>query len=132
VYAENRVYTSLEATIDDSVASSRAISADSITVHADSGASINSIAGAAALSASLSGKAGVAVSVGLSLAFNSIDTDVLAHVSGARLTTRTAALDVSATASGVKLGEFTLANALERGITPEAIDGLANANKKSS
>jgi hypothetical protein len=129
VYAENRIYASLETTIDGDAASSRTITADSIRVGSHSTSSINAVAGAASLAASFSGGTSVAVSIGLSLAFNSIDTDVLAQADAARLTTRTGVLDISSSSRGSQLGSFTLAEAGQRSITPAKIDALANAGK---
>ncbi|MBF0461945.1 MAG: hypothetical protein HQL87_11155, partial [Magnetococcales bacterium] len=105
VYSENRIGSSVEALIDGGGSTTNRIQADSVLVHADNAASINAIAGAASLAASLSGQTGVAISIGLSLAFNSIDADVLASIRGvnAGLVTTQGNVDVSSSATGARL-----------------------------
>ncbi|MGN7612778.1 beta strand repeat-containing protein, partial [Magnetococcales bacterium HHB-1] len=81
VYAQNRIANHVKAYIDGDGDSG--IESKSLTVTATDQSSIDAIAGAASLSASISGQTGVAVSVGLSLSFNTIKNDVEAYISNA-------------------------------------------------
>ncbi|MBF0186114.1 MAG: hypothetical protein HQM06_17230, partial [Magnetococcales bacterium] len=112
VYSENRISNSIRAMIEgDGVEKEEdpfiGIQADAVAVHADNGASINAIAGAASLAASLSGQKGIAVSIGLSLAFNSIDSDVLATIKDVDggLTAGDGHVELSSSATGARLFE---------------------------
>ncbi|MEN9773450.1 MAG: hypothetical protein RL322_520, partial [Pseudomonadota bacterium] len=134
VYAENRIYSSTEALIAAPKATPAVIEAASVSVIGDSRASIDAIAGAAALAASLSGAgSGFSASIGLSLAFNSIDADVLANVRGATLTTTEGVVELRARSSGIELmPPLDWADFEEAGLTAEALDAAANAGKATS
>jgi hypothetical protein len=56
------------------------ISANELSIIADDRSSIQAIVGAASVAASFGGTAGVAVSIGVSIAFNQIDTDTNAYI----------------------------------------------------
>ena len=78
VYAENKIKTDVQASIDGDGANpaTDGITAASVTVVADDSSSIDAVAGAGSLAASFGGSTGIAVSIGLSLAFNEINNDV--------------------------------------------------------
>ncbi|MGB8168696.1 MAG: hypothetical protein WCF18_14460, partial [Chthoniobacteraceae bacterium] len=107
VYAENKIGVDVKAFIDgDRSTGTTGISADSVTLIANDTSSIDAFAGAASLAASLGGTAGVSVSIGISLARNTITSDVEAYIvnadgSSASTTdngvTTTGALSVTAT-----------------------------------
>ncbi|MBM3203151.1 hypothetical protein FJZ55_04505, partial [Candidatus Woesearchaeota archaeon] len=141
VYAENRIQAQVDARIDGAAAdvvltpeNRPLISADSISILSDGQASIDAVAGAASLAASLAGGgSGTAVSIGLSLAFNSIHNDVGAEVNNARLETASGNVDIHSSNTGVKEGpELRWTDLLERGITAKALNAAANAGASTS
>ncbi|HEY3485789.1 MAG TPA: hypothetical protein VGK49_10415, partial [Ilumatobacteraceae bacterium] len=79
VFAENRIATHVKAFVDGG--GIHGASADSITLSAHDTSTISAIAGAAAIAAAF-GSVGVAVSIGVSLAFNSISNEVEAYLAG--------------------------------------------------
>ena len=132
-YAENRIRSTLQSGVVGNAAAPLTIEAGQITVRAESLATIDAITGAAALSASLSG-AGTAASVaiGLSLAFNSIDSDVLADVVGANLLARSGSIALHAISSGVDRKELDYPAMQTAGLSADALSALANAGKAAS
>ena len=94
VYSENKIQTHIKAYIDGD--GSEGITARSARIVSDDSSVIDSIAGAAALSAGIgTSGAGVAVSIGLSLAFNEIRNDVGAYVKDADFGLTTSSGDVT-------------------------------------
>jgi hypothetical protein len=135
VYAENRIYSSTDARIEGDLSSvalppdqQLLVSADSISIISEGRTSIDAIAGAASLAASLAGGgSGTAVSIGLSLAFNSIDNDVIAEVSHARLVTLSGSVDMRALNAGQEvLPSLRLSTLSKFGINAAALDAAAN------
>ena len=92
VYTENRIAVDVKSAIDGD--GSTVVTADRVTVEASDESRITADAAAASIAASF-GFVGVAISIGVSLAFNSIDSDVVAFIDGADVTT--GQLDVPAT-----------------------------------
>ncbi|MGI9210888.1 MAG: hypothetical protein ACR2HF_00260, partial [Methylococcaceae bacterium] len=141
VYAENRIQAKVNALIDG-VASGvtvtpgnrPSLSADSISILSEGRASIDAIAGAASLAASLGGGgSGLAVSIGLSLAFNSINNDVQATVNNAHLQTTTGSVDIHAINAGELVGpSLNWTDLTSRGITAKSLDAAANAGAPTS
>ncbi|MBM3203238.1 hypothetical protein FJZ55_04965, partial [Candidatus Woesearchaeota archaeon] len=90
-----------------------AITVGDVLIRAEDRSSIKSLAGAASIAASFGGTAGVSVSIGVSLARNVIDTQVLAGIAGANLqslngisvkATSDASIEVVAFAASAALG----------------------------
>src|SRR5262249_23736760 len=81
-YSGNKINTNAQAYIDGdgADAATDGITAASVTISAVDGSGINAIAGAASLAAGLGISNGVAVSIGLSLAFNEVGNDVAASI----------------------------------------------------
>ena len=79
VDAINKIAGTISAYIDGSSATNKVISADAITVKATDNSSIRAVGGAAAVAAGF-GMTGVAISVGVSLAENTIETAVNAEI----------------------------------------------------
>ena len=78
----------------------RGASANSISLSASDTSSISAIAGAAAVAAGFGGDAGIAVSIGISLAFNKIANQVEAYLAGsgaAKFVTTTGGITIEAT-----------------------------------
>ena len=103
VFAENRISSDI-----DSFTSGGGISAGSITITADDSSGIFAVAGAASISGAFGGTAGVAVSVGLSMAFNEVASDVSAYIHNADVDASSGAATVAATSSGQLLFELDL------------------------
>ena len=78
VYVANLISLAITADIDGG--NSADITAASVSVNAYDASEIDSIDGAAAVSASFGGEAGVSVSIGLSIAQNTIDDPVSAYI----------------------------------------------------
>lgn len=128
VYAENRIQTGLEASIDGSVGTGRSkIVANGVTVSADNQATIDALAGAASLAAAVGANGAVSVSVGLSLAFNSIDGDTLATIGQADVQSRTGDVHVNAQSGGEKLLSLEWKDILAKGITADMLDAAGSA-----
>ncbi len=84
VYTENKISTLVQAFIADTNSllgnASTTIRAASLDMDAKDNSTIHAIAGAASVAASVSGIAGVSVSIGLSMAFNEINNEVKAFL----------------------------------------------------
>jgi hypothetical protein len=96
VWAENKIGVDVKAFVDGD--NGGGISADRVTIVATDASEINAIAGAASLALSLGGTVGVSVAIGVSLARNTITSDVeasVANVSGT-LESTVGAITVSA------------------------------------
>ncbi|MBF0462936.1 MAG: hypothetical protein HQL87_16320, partial [Magnetococcales bacterium] len=134
VYAENRIYSSVDARIMGTLADISTVTANGIDIKGESRASINAVAGAAALSASLGiGGSSISAAIGLSLAFNSIDADVLARAEYATLDAGTGGLTMRSISAGVTEGPtIDWAKLQQAGITAADLDAAANANAKTS
>ena len=115
-FAENRISSVVSGFISGGV-----VSAESVTITADDGSAINGIAGAASIAGAFGGTTGVAVSVGLSAAFNEVAHDVSAYILNGDVDTTTGGVTVSATSSGEVLFELDL------GQVPFTADDLDDA-----
>ncbi|MFN9549073.1 MAG: hypothetical protein ACK56Q_02210, partial [Pirellulaceae bacterium] len=109
-YAENKIRTDVKAYVDgdgDQVATD-GISASSVRVDAIDSSSIDAIAGAASLAGGFASTAGVAVAVGLSLAFNEVDNQVDASIRNVDqgVTANSGDISIYAQSSGKRLFEF--------------------------
>ncbi|MBF0341678.1 MAG: hypothetical protein HQL95_12055, partial [Magnetococcales bacterium] len=134
VYAENRIYSSVDARIMGTDADQSTVAANGIDIKGESRASINAVAGAASLAASLAGGgSSISASIGLSLAFNSIDADVLARAEHAVLDAGAGGLTMRSISAGLAEGPTIQWTELQKaGITAAALDSAANANAKTS
>jgi hypothetical protein len=84
VVAENKISTAVKAFVDgDGTGSNAGIHAGQISLTAKNTSTIDAIAGAASLAASFAGKDSTAVSIGVSLAFNSINNQVESYIKNA-------------------------------------------------
>ena len=81
VFAENKVGVDVEASIDGD--GSTGIEASSISLTTIDGSTISSLAGAASIGASFAGSTGVAISIGVALARNSISNKIDAVIRNA-------------------------------------------------
>ncbi|MBF0263421.1 MAG: hypothetical protein HQL97_16470, partial [Magnetococcales bacterium] len=110
------------------------VSANGIDIKGESRASINAVAGAASLAASLAGGgSSISASIGLSLAFNSIDADVLARAEHAVLDAGSGGLTMRSISAGLAEGpDIAWTEWQKAGITAAALDSAANANAKTS
>jgi hypothetical protein len=108
VYAENKIKTDVKAFIDGDQSSG--ISATRIALLADDGSSIQAIAGAASVAANISGKNSVAVSIGMSLAFNEINNQVFAYIANVDhgVKTTTGDVDISSMSRGRHLFDLDM------------------------
>jgi hypothetical protein len=102
VYAENRIATAVRSFISYTDAYSGdaevIVNNGDLTITAKDDSSIEARALAASLAASFSGEKAGALSVGLSLAFNTIDNEVLAAIENAALVDVNGGITISATA----------------------------------
>ena len=103
VYSENKIATDVKAYIDGDgvVAATDGISAASVHVTAIDSSSIDAVAAAASIAASLGGTVGISAAIGLSLAFNEISNDVAAAILNADQ-------GVTATTGDVTISALTL------------------------
>jgi len=125
VYAENKIKVDVSATIDGDRADG--ITAGSASLAADDASVINSIAGAVSIAAGLGQSAGVAVSIGLSLAFNEISNNVQASVTNAVLTTSSGDVSITAISKGGRLFDLAL-GAMSAEDFAEMLDDVATAD----
>ena len=123
VVAANTIATSVHAFIDGDGASG--INANSLALTAEDSSAIRSIAGAAAISGSVGGKAGLSVAVGLSVAYNRIANSVDAFVANADqgITTRSGDVALSATSRGKHLFDNGIS------LTTASLDDAAKADE---
>jgi hypothetical protein len=130
VYAENRISSSVSALAESSLSAPMTIVAGQATLLAQDRSSIDAIAGAAALSASLAGAGdSVSVSIGLAIAFNSIDSDVLATARGIDLRTTNGNAIVSASSAADDLFAMDWEDLR---FDAAAMDEAANAGRQAS
>ncbi len=128
-YSEDRIKTDVKAYIDGdtpSPATTEGIEAFSIALVADDSSTINAVAGAGSLAAGFGSSAGVAVAVGLSLAFNEVSNDVEAYIANADqgVTASGGSITISAVSGGQHLFELTVGGQL----TPGNLDDAATAD----
>jgi hypothetical protein len=102
VYTENRIAVDVKSAIDGD--GSTTVTADHVTVEASDESNITANAAAVAIAAGF-GYVGAAVSIGVSLAFNSIDSDVNAFIDGADVTTSLS--DVSSAQPSLRITAVT-------------------------
>ena len=120
-YAENKIASHVASYIDGD--GTGGVHAKNISLTSDDGSSISSVAAAAAVAAAVSSTTGVGVSIGLSLAFNEINTAVDAYIGQADdVRATTGDVSVSATSSSRKLFERTLS---QSGISAADLDDAA-------
>ena len=119
VWSQNRVATDVKAYILGN--STTDISAASISITATDSSGIRSIAGAAAIAASIGGAAG-AISIGLSIAFNEVSDDVAAFIKdvGSKVEATSGNIVISASSSGTTLFDLN-------GVTDTQLDNAARA-----
>ena len=112
VWSQNRVATDVKAYILGN--STTDISAASISITATDSSGIRSIAGAAAIAASIGGAAG-AISIGLSIAFNEVSDDVAAFIKdvGSKVEATSGNIVIYASSSGTTLFDLTAVNATQ-------------------
>ena len=96
-----------------------------MSITAEDFSSIRSVAVGASLAAGIGGDAGVAVAIGLSIAFNSIHVDVAAAIIAAKVTTTAGAVTVRALSHGSEL--FTLT-----GVDKDELDDAAQGAEDDS
>jgi hypothetical protein len=121
VYSENNILVDVAASVRDA----SGVAADSIVVNADNAASINAVAGAASLGASLAGSNSVAVTIGLSLAFNQIGGDTDARVEGVdQVSARSGDLRIRAISQGIVIADFDLEDS---DLSAAALDDAADS-----
>lgn len=95
VWCENKIGVDVKSYIEgDNDSNTVDISADSVTITAEDTSSIKALAGAASLAASVGGTVGVSFSIGVSLARNTITSDVEAYILDA---------DIDAGTGGVRI-----------------------------
>ena len=119
--AENRIATDVKAYIDGDGAAG--ISATSIELKATDFSGIKALVAGASVAAAF-GATGVAISIGLAIAFNEVSNDVAAYIKNAdtKVEARTGDVVVSASSSGTKI--FDLG-----GLTPAQLDDAATADQ---
>ena len=116
VYAENKIATFVQAYVASS--SLQFVSARSFTIVAHDSSRIQTVGVGASLAAAFGGDtAGVAVSIGLAIAFNEVDAEVAAYVDGVVLTTTGGDVDIEATTQGGDLFDLT-----DSSITADMLD----------
>ena len=96
VFAQNKISSKVRASIDGDT--TLGIAAQGISLDAEDTSTIDATAAAASLAAGFAGTVGVSVSVGASIARNTIANEVVAYVSGAShgVTARSGDLEISA------------------------------------
>ncbi|MDB5862130.1 MAG: repeat-containing protein, partial [Ramlibacter sp.] len=113
VYSENKVKTQVKAYIDGdgNAGATDGIRAASIHVQADDASGIHAIAAAGSIAAGFGSTAGVAVSLGLSLAFNEVANEVESFIRNADegVTTSSGDISLSSSARGRPLFDLALA-----------------------
>jgi hypothetical protein len=131
-YGENKIQTYIKSYIDGDGANSATdgIRAANVSLSALDSSAINSVAGAASLSAAFGSTAGVAVGVGLSLAFNEVDNAVFASIVNADegITTSTGSISISAASTSSKLFDIPFGGSL----TASNLDDAAEADQDDS
>ena len=131
-YGENKIQTYIKSFIDGDGANSATdgIGAANVSLSALDSSAINSVAGAASLSAAFGSTAGVAVGVGLSLAFNEVDNAVFASIVNADqgVTTSTGSVSISAASTSSKLFDIPFGGSL----TASTLDDAAEAAQDDS
>ncbi|KPA19704.1 repeat-containing protein [Candidatus Magnetomorum sp. HK-1] len=125
VYAENKIKTDVRAYIDGDQSSG--ISAKNIAILADDGSSIQAIAGAASVAANISGKTSVAISIGMSMAFNEINNQVFAYIANVdnAVKTTTGDVDISSMSRGRHLFDLNMENL---GLTFDDLDNATTSD----
>jgi len=103
------------------------VTADSIRVTSNNAASIDAVAGAAALSASLAGGgSAISVAIGLSVALNEVGSDALAVVDSAHAMAQDGDVSIDARASGVPVApQLAWSDMLAAGLKASVLDALA-------
>ncbi|QOV24150.1 beta strand repeat-containing protein [Anabaenopsis elenkinii] len=92
VSAENKINSKVNSYIASTATAPITVTAKEVKLIADDSSTIESFTGAASLAASFAGTAGVSLSIGVSLAQNTITSEVTAYTSNANVTTNTGAL----------------------------------------
>ena len=126
-YSENKIKTDVKAYIDGGAnTATDGIHARRAALYAEDSSGINAIAGAASLAAGFGSTAGVAVAVGLSLAFNEVSNNVEAYISGMDegVTTSSGSITISALSQGQHLFDLNIGDLL----TPANLDDAATAD----
>ncbi|HND55487.1 MAG TPA: hypothetical protein PLV92_23900, partial [Pirellulaceae bacterium] len=120
-YAENKIASDVSAYLDGDTTGK--IHATQLTVKADDASGISAVSAAASVAAGFASSTGVAVSIGLSLAFNEIDSSVDAHVANVDdLRATTGHIVIGATSSGLPLFSKSLSAA---GLTADMLADAA-------
>ena len=97
VWAENKIGVDVKSYIDgDGDSGTVDILADSVTLTADDTSNIKALAGAVSLAGSVGGVVGVSFSIGVSLARNTITSDVEAYILDAGIDAGTGGVTISA------------------------------------
>ncbi|RPH74819.1 MAG: hypothetical protein EHM88_22150, partial [Candidatus Rokuibacteriota bacterium] len=128
-YSENKIYTDVKAYIDGDTptsATTGGIRAASVAVTADDSSGINAVAGAGSLAVGFGSTAGVAVAVGMSLAFNEVSNNVEAWIVNADqgVITSSGSITISAVSQNQHLFDLTVGGQL----TPTNFDDAATAD----
>ncbi|MFM7568331.1 MAG: Ig-like domain-containing protein, partial [Betaproteobacteria bacterium] len=105
------------------------LAAASASIRSESRTAINAVAGAASIAASFGvGGKSLAVSIGLSLAFNSIEADVTAKLEDVELTTSDGSIDMGARSAALQSGPTIDWEEIENnGLDEYSLDAVANA-----
>ncbi len=127
VYTQNQIANDVRAYVDGD---GGGISVTSATITATDSAGIQVLAGAASVAAAVGGDAGVAVSIGLAIAINSVSGAVDAHISnvGTSFATTSGAISITATESGIPINDTTTGHQLDlttHSVTAAQLDELA-------
>jgi len=131
VYTENRIKTLVKSFIDGDGASG--VTASSLSLQALDNSTIKADAGAASLAAGVGGNAGVAVSIGISLARNEISNQVSAYIANADNGVKTTVGGVTIKASETAtIDAFSLAASLVAGIGGSAGVAVSGAGAWAS
>ncbi|MBT7080925.1 MAG: hypothetical protein HN929_05590, partial [Chloroflexi bacterium] len=102
VFTENKIATDVKSFIDGDKA--QGIQAKTIDVQAEDNSSIEAVAGAASLAASLGGQSSVSVSIGMSIAFNETNNNVESYIANADKVEATSGdIHIEAVSGGIKL-----------------------------
>ncbi|KPA15081.1 repeat-containing protein, partial [Candidatus Magnetomorum sp. HK-1] len=96
-------------------------------ILADDGSSIQAIAGAASVAANISGKTSTAISIGMSLAFNEINNQVLAYIANVdnEVKTTTGDVDISSMSRGRHLFDLDMG---DLGLTSHDLDNATKSD----
>lgn len=97
VSTTNKIYGITSSYIDNSGASSKTVSASSVNITSNSSSTITATIGSASLGVAGGAGGGVSITVGISLANNTIDIDTSAYLKGLSSLNSTGALTLSAT-----------------------------------